>query len=408
MSLIVNGGEAGYGQSALTVGPDGTLYYVSFTASAVAVRYCTDSDPVNGTWSLVGGTTPTASGGPYYVASCHLGNTLHIAWYDVAGGTVWYSSVNTATKTWSVLNDSVEVVSPNNPSVDIAARSDGSVVVVYGGATDRVMGKDYNRVDMRIREAGGTWGSVVALSGADGTNYLAACCVRSTYSDNVHITFLNDSDSASAPPTTTSRVNARTVRGSDDSLSTLLQSPQSNGKAAYTSARCVVPLSASQDRMLVGLAIGTDGEHFYEALDSGGDIGSIAFLSGHPSGMDIYQDAIGRPHSALVSLGDHVVFVTTGGNEGGGGTEGNVFTAVSTDAAATLFGTPELKESNASVLTVAGAILLNRDGGVVLGYVRRLSSIISYLEVSFTAPTFSNLSDGSMSLPNSRFGPFEV
>jgi len=69
--------------------------------------------------------------------------------------------------TWGVIDEVIESVNDesasNEVSCSIVARSDGTVVVIYNGDEDSVMGNPYARVDYNIRSTVPAWGGPVTL-----------------------------------------------------------------------------------------------------------------------------------------------------------------------------------------------------------------------------------------------------
>jgi len=120
------------------------------------------------------------------------GTDIHIATQEdgpTLDGDAHYHRFSTTTDTWSLIDDLIEtpVNAPNlrREGVSLALRSDGDIVVLYTGDTDKVMGVTFNRCDY-ARFEGTSW-SVGINVGGQGLeeNHVAGVVVRGA-SDKMH------------------------------------------------------------------------------------------------------------------------------------------------------------------------------------------------------------------------------
>ena len=107
-----------------------------------------------------------------------VGSTLHILQY--ANYEIYYdtfrTSDNASPDTWGVQNQLIHnpTVDPGNQYGSIAVRSDGSVVAVY--RTDP--SATFQRLGLRVRSTGGTWGSEQIIDSTASVSFSAAEVVR--------------------------------------------------------------------------------------------------------------------------------------------------------------------------------------------------------------------------------------
>ncbi len=126
------------------------------------------------------------------------GSVIHVATQD-ANRDVEYHTFNTSSAasspdTWQTVREVVDGT-PNGTAaaVSIAVRSDGSVIVLYQGATDDVGGTSYERVDYARKESG-VWTTGVSIDNGGANHWKAAVIVNGS-SDHLHLFFKNDSTS---------------------------------------------------------------------------------------------------------------------------------------------------------------------------------------------------------------------
>jgi hypothetical protein len=129
-----------------------------------------DNDPE--TWTEQDSADhPNLTGFPQAIWGHQDGNSIHIVTQEETSFRVGYSRFDTASHAtpdnWGIVDEEVETPTDVGTSVEtscsIAARSDGTRVVLYNGSEDKVKGSPYARVDYNIRSAGGTWGGPVTV-----------------------------------------------------------------------------------------------------------------------------------------------------------------------------------------------------------------------------------------------------
>ena len=155
------------------------------------------ADNGDNTWSAQDSANNPAETSINCIAAVLSGTTIHIATGNAnLNPDYFYHTFSTSSDTWGTKDETIEaavdtdLVNANQVSIDLAVRSDGSVVAVYSGDSDSVMGTAYPRVDYRIRSTGGTWGSAVAVDDAGANNYRYPRCVLGA-SDKIHILFVD-------------------------------------------------------------------------------------------------------------------------------------------------------------------------------------------------------------------------
>jgi len=145
------------------------------------------SDPtVDGNWASVGEVSvnnPIKS-----MWTFEDGSDIHVATQEDSGD-VRYHVFDPGTDTWTTKSEFVVTNNPNDPAVhacSIALRSDGDVIILYGGidgADDAIY---------YARREGTTWTTDQQVDGAASTNdYISAVIVLGV-SDRVHFFYKND------------------------------------------------------------------------------------------------------------------------------------------------------------------------------------------------------------------------
>lgn len=146
----------------------GSFYIVARDASTTtAIKVLkADSDDPSGTWAeqdAANRPDDTTSGNTLF-SSLHAiadGSTIHIISHvhGTVAGYARYHTFDTSTNTWSI-KDEIIISAANVGGVAsvcaIGVRSDGDVLVVYSGISEKIMGVDYDRVYLARRE-GGVW-----------------------------------------------------------------------------------------------------------------------------------------------------------------------------------------------------------------------------------------------------------
>ena len=122
-----------------------------------------------------------------------VSDVLHVLTMSVSGqaGTVEYHTFDMSTDTWGTTDQAVASISDVGDNVAVACsigvRSDGDIVVLYQGESDKDMGTDYSHVVYDVSTNGGsTWaGATLVDPDVDETNYTGAVIVMGA-SDRAH------------------------------------------------------------------------------------------------------------------------------------------------------------------------------------------------------------------------------
>jgi len=201
----------------------GGSFYAPVLASSRIKAYKADGDDPADAWTIQDSTGDPA-GTHSVVSTVQDGDVIHVATYGVLSTVAGYRyhQFNMATDTWDLVGETIEIPTnlPTIPWISIAVRSDGTVVVVYAGDTDQVMGGTKERVDVNIRETDTTWSGPTALDAAGDIHYGNPNCVLGT-NDFVHCVWQKQVGVAD-PPTSWSSTEARSIDPADDGLSTVI------------------------------------------------------------------------------------------------------------------------------------------------------------------------------------------
>jgi len=198
----------------------GGAFYSVVRADADELDAYKATDPTTNSWSAQG-TGPVHAETISVFACVQVSDVIHIAATGI-NGTNEYYTFNMATDAW-VIDEAIDnpTDNPTFPWISIAVRSNGDVVVVYAGDTDKVMGSTKERVDINIRN--GSWGGAVALE-ADDTldfHYGNPNVIKGPLTDDMHVIWQMTTNIVNDPPSAWTDSEARTLRPSDDSLSTV-------------------------------------------------------------------------------------------------------------------------------------------------------------------------------------------
>ena len=152
------------------------------------------------------------------VGAVQDGDVIHMLVYGDSA--VYYYTFNMATDLWDVAAtaSSTQPDNPAFPFASIAVRSDGDVVTVFAGETDKIMGGTKQRVDFRVRTAG-VWGGVTALDAGGDVHDGNPNCILGT-NDFVHVIWQHTANTTD-PPTTWTDTHGRSIDPADDTASTL-------------------------------------------------------------------------------------------------------------------------------------------------------------------------------------------
>ena len=187
-----------------------------------------------------------------------LGTDLHIAHQETTTGRVGYSLFHMATDQWDGTFVNLLVEAPTNGPTSnalgcsIAVRSDGDVIVLYAGDTDREMGNPYQRVDYGRKE-NGTFANVgIAVGGTGATEDWAGSVIVRGSSDRMHFFFANRSLNDGFQRTLQSDNTLESLPAAgDSSLDTNLNHPFGPGVSYDDSGtqRVRCPYSDSSDKV---------------------------------------------------------------------------------------------------------------------------------------------------------------
>jgi hypothetical protein len=112
------------------------------------------------------------------------------------------------------------------------------VIAVYQGVSDKIMGKDYQRIYYNVR-ASGTWGTPAIVFGTTSTDdhYGNATCVLDPSTDDIHVFGQRDTRANDWPATGWEDIIGCTI-DSADNISTLVSSAQGTGTKWLEIAGC--------------------------------------------------------------------------------------------------------------------------------------------------------------------------
>ena len=142
------------------------------------------------------------------------GTTLHIV-----TGQLRYQSFDVSTDalsnyTTGTGGDSVLLETVGSLSLDFVVRPNGDIVVIYEGATDKIMGGDKFRVDYALWN-GTSWSVGNALDAAGDIHYGDVSICEGTVSNDVHLMWNRQTSTANDPPAAWSDMQGRTLRAND-------------------------------------------------------------------------------------------------------------------------------------------------------------------------------------------------
>ena len=199
----------------------GGAFYTVVRADADELDVYKATDPTD-SWTVQdSGDGPVHAGTLLGYATTVDDNIIHIiAWISDRHE---YYTFDMDTDQWvideAVTDTDIQSTPPDQPWASIAVRSDGDIVVVYGGETDASMGDEKERVDVNIRTSG-TWSGPTSLDSGGDKHYGNPNCVLGT-NDFVHCLWQHTEDTAFDPPTIWNATQGRSIDPADDSLSTV-------------------------------------------------------------------------------------------------------------------------------------------------------------------------------------------
>ncbi|WP_101926096.1 MULTISPECIES: sialidase family protein [Luteimonas] len=196
---------------------NGDLYFTIEPAETTNVLMMVKSSDGGRTWREVDGARRPVTGDLEGVAATFDGDTVHIL--HQTSEDVWHHAFRTSDHpthpdTWAIRDE--RLASPVEPPTQVAAlaaRSDGSLVGVYGGP---------DRLHVRIRGADGTWGEEAIVDAGSGPRLSGPMAVTGR-DDVVHLAYTGHDGTAwyrtvAADGTlgARQRVSDRLARGSGD------------------------------------------------------------------------------------------------------------------------------------------------------------------------------------------------
>ena len=169
---------------------NGDLYFIMEPTETDNALMVVKSSDGGATWQEVDSTNRPAADDLEGVASDLAGDTIHIL--HQTSDNVWYHAFRTSDHptnpdTWAIRDELV--ATPEEPPTQvasIAARSDGSIVGVYGGA---------EKVHFKIRSPDGTWGDEAVVD-ADVSPTLSGPQVVLGEGDVVHLAYTGNDGTA--------------------------------------------------------------------------------------------------------------------------------------------------------------------------------------------------------------------
>lgn len=217
------------------------------------------ADPLVDTWTVqddAGRPWDTVAGAPG--AGWQDGTKIHVVQWEPDFRRYEYSVFGTSDDSnadqWdgTIINEVVEL--PANEPITvagfIAVRSDGDVIVVYNGDTDKIMGTDYDRCDYARRE-GGTWTAGINVAGDSVESHSRAHAIGRGASDEM---FLFYDKGGSDYHRRLSSANVLSTGDSISNLNTTTVSPivphyDDNGVEVMTTGAVVSATSAKGEQL---------------------------------------------------------------------------------------------------------------------------------------------------------------
>jgi len=196
VTLEVPRGHLGgtFAETPMRIGPwqadTGDLYFLMEPAETWNALMTVRSSDMGQSWREVDGAHRPDNGDLEGFASVPVDDRIHML--QQTSDDVWYHAFNTADHpqapdVWAIRDE--HVASPPEPPTqvaDIAVRTDGSLVAVYGGPDD---------IRLRIRSARGLWGPERLIEGESDTRLSGPTIVRGR-GDVVHLAYTADDGSA--------------------------------------------------------------------------------------------------------------------------------------------------------------------------------------------------------------------
>jgi hypothetical protein len=195
-------------------------------SNAERLRIYEATDPTS-SWSLVSGTDADLSLTTFRCIKTLMdGNELHFVGQNpTSGGAIYHGVFDVSTGTWTTSVASIGASLDSTVTVfglDLALRSDGTVIIVYNGATDAVKGDDKQRIYYASKSVGWVFDNALVASNDD-IHYGNPVCAMGS-GDNCHVIWQFNSDTFDPPINWTTVNNQECVESrtidSNDNLST--------------------------------------------------------------------------------------------------------------------------------------------------------------------------------------------
>lgn len=385
----------------------GNFYVVAHNSTGTVISIFKTTDPTV-SWTIQDTGDPNTSATAW--SAVQRGDLIHIAWFSNNAAYI-YAQFDMSDDTWGTggdINQTIEdpANDPTNAWISISVRDDGDVVVVYAGDTDQVMGGKKERVDVNIRTAG-TWGGPVALDAAGDLHYAWPNCVKATDSDDIHIAFGQLNSSTEPHGGTIEEKQARTLRGADNTLSTVVTATDvnpsfinemGNGYAfADSSGNQKIRFSGSFEN-----STPVNVTQIYMLQENTGT-GDIEFeTTQFVTINDTAHESLPGGNS-LMGLSDDLWMTFVNADD-----SNDLWYVTSTDGGST-WATAEVELADAIAGSVNSANIYQRGAQLVLAVVYDDGTNTIYDEVNITTPAMTNLSDATLTgLVNTHVGPFEI
>lgn len=212
----------------------GDFYFVSRAIISNVISVFKNDHPGTNSWVAQDvANDPDVT--PLYIHCYQVGDTLHIASADSIDPYYHYHTFSMSSDTWGItdedLGTSIDDV-PHEWMCAITVRSDGDVIVLYNGDTDKVHGAEYDRVDYARRESS-SWTTNILISGTGQADWYTGSAILGS-NDRVHFTYNNQIDEDAYQRTLVHTGNAVETMPSPGDLDAYLASPRIFGPVGIT------------------------------------------------------------------------------------------------------------------------------------------------------------------------------
>ncbi len=132
-----------------------------------------------------------------------VGNKIHVAWPSGAtvGIEIFYARFDMDLELWDEIDTTqievlIDAVDPADFLTDIIVRSNGDIVVVFSGDTEKVHGNDFERMYYSVSSDGGqTWSSTASFQDGGEINRTGGRILNNDQTDDSHV-LINEDGSA--------------------------------------------------------------------------------------------------------------------------------------------------------------------------------------------------------------------